>query len=290
MNVWHVPRPLKDWSPKGLRMFCSPLLQLFATEKTAKYLQDHNIPASTVVWPLAVIWKKWRENIHLPPGERGECVVLEKGILIQERTIGLVINLPNHNTKFVKDNYLIRRFAVDSGVPLLTNFELFATDKTAKYLQDRNIPASAVAWPLAVMEGEGREYPPATRYYKTVVGELLTNLLKNSFQITTDACRRNGALACNFLHLVSSPFSNLPDTNKGFEMYEHTCVTLNHKTVSFLSYFMSLKAGWKITFQIISKQLDFVKGVKNLLFVLMTCTSVKKEGNDLIQSDAIFFL
>ncbi|KAJ8017620.1 Carbamoyl-phosphate synthase [ammonia], mitochondrial [Holothuria leucospilota] len=43
--------------------------------------------------------------------------------LIQERTIGLVINLPNHNTKFVKDNYLIRRFAVDSGVPLLTNFE-----------------------------------------------------------------------------------------------------------------------------------------------------------------------
>ncbi|KAJ8018272.1 Carbamoyl-phosphate synthase [ammonia], mitochondrial [Holothuria leucospilota] len=43
--------------------------------------------------------------------------------LIQERTIGLVINHPNHNTKFVKDNYLIRRFAVDSGVPLLTDFE-----------------------------------------------------------------------------------------------------------------------------------------------------------------------
>ncbi|KAJ8017864.1 Carbamoyl-phosphate synthase [ammonia], mitochondrial [Holothuria leucospilota] len=99
--------------------------------------------------------------------------------------------------------------------PLL---QLFATEKTAKYLQDHNIPASTVAWPLAVMEEEEREYPPATRYYKTVVDELLNNLLKNSFQITTDACRRNGALACNFLHLVSSPFSNLPDTNKGFEV------------------------------------------------------------------------
>ncbi|KAJ8018562.1 Carbamoyl-phosphate synthase [ammonia], mitochondrial [Holothuria leucospilota] len=82
--------------------------------------------------------------------------------LIQERTIGLVINHPNHNTKFVKDNYLIRRFAVDSGVPLLTDFELFATEKTAKYLQDHNIPASSVVWPLAVMEEEEREYPPAT--------------------------------------------------------------------------------------------------------------------------------
>ncbi|KAJ8018534.1 Carbamoyl-phosphate synthase arginine-specific large chain [Holothuria leucospilota] len=87
--------------------------KLFATEKTVKYLQDHNIPASTVVWPLAVIEEEEREY---PPATR----------LIQGRTIDLVINLPNHNTKFVKDIYLIRRFAVDSGVPLLTNFELFA--------------------------------------------------------------------------------------------------------------------------------------------------------------------
>ncbi|KAJ8031001.1 Carbamoyl-phosphate synthase [ammonia], mitochondrial [Holothuria leucospilota] len=39
-------------------------------------------------------------------------------------SIDLVINLPIHNTKFVKDNYLIIRFAVDSDVPLLTNFEV----------------------------------------------------------------------------------------------------------------------------------------------------------------------
>lgn len=50
--------------------------------------------------------------------------------------------------------------------------QLFATEKTAKYLQDHNIPASTVAWPLAVMEEEEREYPPATRYYITFVNEL----------------------------------------------------------------------------------------------------------------------
>ncbi|KAJ8018273.1 hypothetical protein HOLleu_43827 [Holothuria leucospilota] len=62
------------------------------------------------------------------------------------------------------------------------------------------------------MEEEEREYPPATRYYITVVDEL-NNLLKNSFEITTDACRQNGALAWQiFCILVSSPFSNLPGT------------------------------------------------------------------------------
>lgn len=43
--------------------------------------------------------------------------------LIENGTIDLVINLPNHNTKYVQDNFLIRRKAVDCGVPLLTNFE-----------------------------------------------------------------------------------------------------------------------------------------------------------------------
>ena len=41
-----------------------------------------------------------------------------------DREIDLVINLPNNNTKYIKDNYQIRRWSVDSGVPLLTNFEV----------------------------------------------------------------------------------------------------------------------------------------------------------------------
>ncbi|XP_033124624.1 carbamoyl-phosphate synthase [ammonia], mitochondrial-like [Anneissia japonica] len=41
-----------------------------------------------------------------------------------DRQIDLVINLPNHNTKFTRDNYLIRRTAIDTGTPLMTNFEV----------------------------------------------------------------------------------------------------------------------------------------------------------------------
>ncbi len=36
----------------------------------------------------------------------------------------LVVNLPNQNTKYVKDNYLIRRASIDSGTPLFTNFQV----------------------------------------------------------------------------------------------------------------------------------------------------------------------
>ena len=47
--------------------------------------------------------------------------------LIQNKEIDLVINLPNNNTRYVQDNYLIRRCAVDAGVSLLTNFEVSDT-------------------------------------------------------------------------------------------------------------------------------------------------------------------
>lgn len=44
--------------------------------------------------------------------------------LISDGHIDLVINLPNNNTKFIKENFLIRRMAVDLGVPLITNFQV----------------------------------------------------------------------------------------------------------------------------------------------------------------------
>lgn len=44
--------------------------------------------------------------------------------LIQDKKMDLVINLPNQKTKHLKDNYLIRRSAIDATVPLLTNFEV----------------------------------------------------------------------------------------------------------------------------------------------------------------------
>lgn len=44
--------------------------------------------------------------------------------LIREGEIDLVLNLPNNNTRFIKDNFVIRRMAVDHGVPLITNFQV----------------------------------------------------------------------------------------------------------------------------------------------------------------------
>ena len=44
--------------------------------------------------------------------------------LLKDGTIDLVINLSNNNTKFIHDNYLIRRTAVDSGTSLLTNLQV----------------------------------------------------------------------------------------------------------------------------------------------------------------------
>ncbi|XP_065052232.1 carbamoyl-phosphate synthase [ammonia], mitochondrial-like [Rhopilema esculentum] len=81
---------------------------LYGTVATAAYLKEHNIPAITVGWPLH------EETPNLPSATR----------LIQNKEIDMVINLPNQSTKYVKDNYLIRRAAIDSGTPLVTNFNV----------------------------------------------------------------------------------------------------------------------------------------------------------------------
>jgi hypothetical protein len=44
--------------------------------------------------------------------------------IIQRRDVDLVINLPNKNTKFVKENYLIRRAAVDYGIAVISNLQV----------------------------------------------------------------------------------------------------------------------------------------------------------------------
>ena len=44
--------------------------------------------------------------------------------MIREENIGLVINVPSYKSKRLEDNYLMRRTAVDFGVPLMTNLQL----------------------------------------------------------------------------------------------------------------------------------------------------------------------
>ncbi|ETE63907.1 hypothetical protein L345_10326, partial [Ophiophagus hannah] len=82
--------------------------KLYATPATSTWLNSNGIPASPVAWP-----SKEKSEPTLPPVRQ----------LIKDGSIDLVINLPNNNTTFVQDNYLIRRAAVDGGISLLTNLQ-----------------------------------------------------------------------------------------------------------------------------------------------------------------------
>ncbi|GAB0191795.1 carbamoyl-phosphate synthase, mitochondrial [Grus japonensis] len=84
-------------------------IQLYATEATSDWLNANGIPANPVAWP-----SQESQSPSLPSVRR----------LVRDGKIDLVINLPNSNTKFVHDNYVIRRMAIDGGIALLTNFQV----------------------------------------------------------------------------------------------------------------------------------------------------------------------
>ncbi|NXO63007.1 CPSM synthase, partial [Phainopepla nitens] len=83
--------------------------KLYATEATSVWLNANSIPANPVAWP-----SQESQSPSLPSVRR----------LVRDGKIDLVINLPNSNTRFVHDNYVIRRMAIDSGIALLTNFKV----------------------------------------------------------------------------------------------------------------------------------------------------------------------
>uniref|UniRef100_A0A7M4CD17 Carbamoyl-phosphate synthase [ammonia], mitochondrial n=1 Tax=Oreochromis alcalicus TaxID=40169 RepID=A0A7M4CD17_9CICH len=83
--------------------------KLYATEATSAWLCANDVPAIPVAWPAGM-----GGDNSLPSIKR----------LISEGHIDLVVNLPNNNTRHVKDNFLIRRMAIDHRVPLITNFQV----------------------------------------------------------------------------------------------------------------------------------------------------------------------
>ncbi|XP_005528945.1 PREDICTED: carbamoyl-phosphate synthase [ammonia], mitochondrial [Pseudopodoces humilis] len=83
--------------------------KLYATEATSAWLNANGIPANPVAWP-----SQESQSLTLP----------SVGRLVRDGKIDLVINLPNSNSRFVHDNYVIRRMAIDSGIALLTNFQV----------------------------------------------------------------------------------------------------------------------------------------------------------------------
>ncbi|RLN97661.1 hypothetical protein BBJ28_00011605 [Nothophytophthora sp. Chile5] len=79
---------------------------LFTTEKTHEFLEKYDIPSTKVDFPLD------------GPSDKNALTFIKDG------KIDLVVNLPNHESKQIENNYLIRRTAVDFSIPLLTNMSL----------------------------------------------------------------------------------------------------------------------------------------------------------------------
>ncbi|MCL2806285.1 MAG: carbamoyl-phosphate synthase (glutamine-hydrolyzing) large subunit [Treponema sp.] len=79
---------------------------LFASRGTAKFLLDNQVPATALAWPL----EKKTPNI---------------ADLIKERKIDMIINIPKNNAALeLKNDYTIRRMAVDFDIPLFTNIKV----------------------------------------------------------------------------------------------------------------------------------------------------------------------
>uniref|UniRef100_A0A8C4DZ81 Carbamoyl-phosphate synthase [ammonia], mitochondrial n=1 Tax=Dicentrarchus labrax TaxID=13489 RepID=A0A8C4DZ81_DICLA len=83
--------------------------KLYATEATSAWLCANDVPATPVAWP-----SEKEGDTSLPSIKR----------LINEGHIDLVVNLPNNNTRHLKDNFVIRRMSIDHGVPLITNYQV----------------------------------------------------------------------------------------------------------------------------------------------------------------------
>ncbi len=81
-------------------------VELYATQGTADFLASKGIQTKVLRWPL----------------DGGEPNVID---YIKERRLDLVINIPKHFQKEeLTNDYIIRRTAVDFGIPLITNRQL----------------------------------------------------------------------------------------------------------------------------------------------------------------------
>jgi len=92
--------------------------KLHATRKTADMLEKNHVPCTVVGYPT--------EKVE--GGETHNALDM-----IRSNEIGLVINIPTYESKRLEDNFLMRRTAVDFGVPLLTNMNLVKVFTDAIY-------------------------------------------------------------------------------------------------------------------------------------------------------------
>ncbi|MCL2265604.1 MAG: carbamoyl-phosphate synthase (glutamine-hydrolyzing) large subunit [Treponema sp.] len=80
--------------------------ELFASRGTAKFLADNKLPVTALAWPL----EKKEPNI---------------ADFIRKRQIDMIINIPKNNAELeLKNDYTIRRMAIDFDIPLFTNIKV----------------------------------------------------------------------------------------------------------------------------------------------------------------------
>ena len=91
---------------ESARLLAGLGVELYGTEGTVQFMRENGILANLVHWPLG----------------RQSPNALE---LIRDRRLDLVINIPKNATEEeLANDYLIRRTAVDFGIPLITNLQL----------------------------------------------------------------------------------------------------------------------------------------------------------------------
>lgn len=99
--------PSKQSLLEGIKLLIDRGYQIFATEGTHRFLNEHALPSICLYWPDSDF----------------SCVVSE---YIRQKNIDLILNIPKNPNKSKFDNhYFLRRAAVDFNIPLLTNVPLF---------------------------------------------------------------------------------------------------------------------------------------------------------------------
>ncbi len=122
------------------RTFAEKGLKLYATRGTAEFLARNNVEAEVVPWPL--------------DDERPNALDL-----IESQGVDLVVNVPKSiEEEELTNDYLIRRHAVDRGIPLFANSEAAAMFATAIREHDLE-ELVAKAWDDYVPRAEPVEHP-----------------------------------------------------------------------------------------------------------------------------------
>jgi carbamoyl-phosphate synthase large subunit len=101
--------------------------ELYASKGTAKFLADNGVSATALHWPL----EKSEPNI---------------ATMLRERKFDLVINIPKNNgEKELRNDYIIRRMAIDFDLPLVTDIKV-ARRLTEALAQQRQSGLEVKAW------------------------------------------------------------------------------------------------------------------------------------------------